>query len=173
MVLQGHNELRWADFVQDDNYLIINTYDSTMLFHDTWGYMGDLRHVNSSPPSATYMSVNWVIIGSCNDLSPVRSVSSHLSEPMLAYCQLDSWEQISVKFEAEFYYFHSGKLNSKCRLPEWWPLDRGGELNGIMIGISFHGLLCQWFGLELWRIYTFWQINNHISPKLGFKSACF
>ena len=25
-----------------------------------------------------------------------------LSVPMLAYCQLDSWEQISVKFESEF-----------------------------------------------------------------------
>ena len=29
-----------------------------------------------------------------------------LPEPMLAYCQLDSWEQISVKFESEFYHFH-------------------------------------------------------------------
>ena len=25
-----------------------------------------------------------------------------LPEPMLAYCHLDSWEQISVKFESEF-----------------------------------------------------------------------
>ena len=25
-----------------------------------------------------------------------------LPEPMLAYCQLDSWEQISVKFEFAF-----------------------------------------------------------------------
>ena len=30
-------------------------------------------------------------------------------EPMLAYCQLDSWEHISVKFELEFYHFHSRK----------------------------------------------------------------
>ena len=29
-----------------------------------------------------------------------------LLEPMLAYCQLDSWEQILVKFDSEFYYFH-------------------------------------------------------------------
>ena len=28
-----------------------------------------------------------------------------LPEPELAYCQLASWEQISVKFESEFYYF--------------------------------------------------------------------
>ena len=29
-----------------------------------------------------------------------------LPEPMLAYCQLDSWEHISVKFESEFCHFH-------------------------------------------------------------------
>ena len=28
-----------------------------------------------------------------------------LHELMLAYCQLDSWEQISVKFESEFITF--------------------------------------------------------------------
>ena len=44
-----------------------------------------------------------------------------LPEPMLAYCQLDSWEQISVKFESEFYHFQSRKFISKCRLPKWQP----------------------------------------------------
>ena len=29
-----------------------------------------------------------------------------LFEPMLPYCQLDTWE-ISVKFKSEFYHFHS------------------------------------------------------------------
>ena len=32
-----------------------------------------------------------------------------LPEPMLTYCQLDSWEQISVKIETEFYHFHKRK----------------------------------------------------------------
>ena len=32
-----------------------------------------------------------------------------LPEPVLVYCQLDSWEQISVKFEFEFYHFHARK----------------------------------------------------------------
>ena len=32
-----------------------------------------------------------------------------LPEPMLVYCQLDSWEQISVKFEMKFYNFQSRK----------------------------------------------------------------
>ena len=30
-------------------------------------------------------------------------------EPMLTYSQLNSWEQISVKIESEFYHFHSRK----------------------------------------------------------------
>ena len=47
-----------------------------------------------------------------------------LSEPMLAYCQLDSWEQISVK--SEFYHFHSRKCIWKCRLPIWQTFCPGG-----------------------------------------------
>ena len=42
-----------------------------------------------------------------------------LPKPVLFYCQLDSWEQISVKFESEFYHFHSRKYISNCRLPKW------------------------------------------------------
>ena len=52
-----------------------------------------------------------------------------LSEPKLVYCELDSWERISVKFELESYHFHSRKCNWKCRLPKWqpsWPV--GDEL---------------------------------------------
>ena len=30
-------------------------------------------------------------------------------EPMLTYCELDSWKQISVKFVFEFYHFHPRK----------------------------------------------------------------
>ena len=32
-----------------------------------------------------------------------------LSAPMLAYCQWDAWEQISVKFGSEYYHFHRSK----------------------------------------------------------------
>ena len=42
-----------------------------------------------------------------------------LPEPMLNYCQLDSWEQISVEFESEFYQFHSRKCIWNCRLAKW------------------------------------------------------
>ena len=48
-----------------------------------------------------------------------------LLEPMLTYCQLDSCEQISVKFESEFYHSHSRKCISNCRLPKWWSFCPG------------------------------------------------
>ena len=51
-----------------------------------------------------------------------------LPEPMLAYCQLDSWEQISVKFESELYHFHSIKSISKCCLPKWRPFCLGRDM---------------------------------------------
>ena len=38
-----------------------------------------------------------------------------LPDPMLAYCQLDLRGQISVKFEFEFYHFHSRKYLWSCR----------------------------------------------------------
>ena len=44
-----------------------------------------------------------------------------LSKPMLGYCQLDRQKQTSVKFESEFYQFHSRKCYWICRLPEWRP----------------------------------------------------
>ena len=42
-----------------------------------------------------------------------------LLEPMLAYCQLDPWEQISVKFESKYKTFHSEECIWKCRLWNW------------------------------------------------------
>ena len=50
-----------------------------------------------------------------------------LPEPMLAYCQLDSLEQISMKFESWFYHFHSRKCIWKYRLPKWRPSCPGGD----------------------------------------------
>ena len=45
-----------------------------------------------------------------------------LPKPMLVYCQLDSWEQFSVKLESGFYHFHSRKCIWNCRLLKWRPL---------------------------------------------------
>ena len=35
-----------------------------------------------------------------------------LPEPVLAHCQLDSWELLSVKFEFEFYHFQENKFET-------------------------------------------------------------
>ena len=61
--------------------------------------------VNSSPPTAAYMHQ-----GTGPALAQVMAChlfsTKPLPELMLTYCQLDSWEQISVKFESEFYHYH-------------------------------------------------------------------
>ena len=46
---------------------------------------------------------------------------------MLVYCQLNSPKQVSVKFEFEFYHFHTRKCIWKCCLPKWWPFCPGGD----------------------------------------------
>ena len=50
-----------------------------------------------------------------------------LQKPFLAYCQLDSWEQISVKFESEFNHFRSRKWfeNVVCQYGSHFSLSRG------------------------------------------------
>ena len=48
---------------------------------------------------------------------------------MLIYCQLDTWEQVSVKFKSELCHFYSRKCIPKCHLPKWQPFFfRGDEL---------------------------------------------
>ena len=43
-------------------------------------------------------------------LSLVQIMACHLfSTKQLAYCQLDPWEQISIKFESKYYNFHARK----------------------------------------------------------------
>ena len=48
-------------------------------------------------------------------------------EPMLVYCWLDYWPQVSVKFESEFYHFHSRRYIWKCCLLNWRPFCPGGD----------------------------------------------
>ena len=61
--------------------------------------------LHSSPPSAAYMRQSsgsaLVQVMACRLLG-----AKPLLEPVLACYQLDSWKQISVKFESEFCYFH-------------------------------------------------------------------
>ena len=64
--------------------------------------------------SALVQAMAWRLFG-----------ANPLPEIMMVYCQLDSWEQISVKFKSEFYHFHSRKCLRNCRLPKWWPFCPG------------------------------------------------
>ena len=76
--------------------------------------------INSSSPSAAY--IRWWTVSSLVQIMACRLFGTKpLPEPMLTYCQLDSWEQISVKFESEFCHFHSRKFIWKCCLPKRRP----------------------------------------------------
>ena len=60
--------------------------------------------------------------------------TKRLPESMLTYCKLESWEQISVKFELKFFHFHSRKCIWNCRLPKWRPFCPGvDELNKSVV----------------------------------------
>ena len=56
-------------------------------------------------------------------------------EPMLAYCHLDPWEQISVKIEIGILSFSFKKMYLKMScLSEWWPFGPGrDELTSLMM----------------------------------------
>ena len=61
--------------------------------------------LNSSPPSAAYMR-QWIGSPMVQVMACRLFRAKPLPEAMLAYCQLNSWEHTSVKYESEFYHFH-------------------------------------------------------------------
>ena len=79
-----------------------------------------------SPPSAAYMR-QWTGSALLQVMACRLFGDKPLPEPMLAYCQLGSWEQISVKLESEFFHFRSRKCIWNCRLPQWRPFYPGGD----------------------------------------------
>ena len=82
--------------------------------------------INSYPPSAAYIR-QWTGSALVQVMACRLFGAKPLPEPMLAYCQLDSWEQISVKFESEFHHFHSRKCIWNCGLSKWQPFCPGGD----------------------------------------------
>ena len=91
------------------------SYFGTKFFANAEDMMLNIADIllNSSPPSAAYMQ--WTGSPLAQVMACRLSGAKPLPEPMLAYCQLDSREYISVKFESEYYYFHSKKSIWKCR----------------------------------------------------------
>ena len=82
---------------------------------------------NSSPPSAAYMC-RWTGSSLVRVMAWRLFGAMPLPEPMVVYCQLDSWEHISVKFESGVYHFHSSKFIWKCRLQ-----SRGDEITATIL----------------------------------------
>ena len=130
--------------------------------------------INSSHPSAAYMR-QWTGSALVQVMACRLFGAKLLPEPMLAYCQLDSWEQISVKLEWEFFHFHSRKCIGNCRLPKWRPLCPGGnELNVTKL------LTCKkknvvWNVLEVVHstlflecrmIFVYWSPGNEMQNQL-------
>ena len=89
--------------------------------------------LNSSPPGATYMR-HWTGSSLVQVMACRLFGAKPLPEPMLVYCQLDSWEQVSVKLESEFYHFQTTKCIWKCCLPKWQPFCPGGD--ELMCGLT-------------------------------------
>ena len=116
--------------------------------------------VNSSPTSAACMR-HWIVLALDQMMACRLFGTKLLPEPMLAYCQLDSWEQMSVKFEYEFYHFHSRKYIWNCSQPKWRPLcPRGRSVNGGVILVCCYRVL-----LRLWSFL--FPVFAHISKNAG------
>ena len=116
---------------------------------------------NSSPPSA-FASVNGVITGSSKSLSPIRRQA--ITWVMLAYCQLDSWEHISVKLESDFYHFHWRKCIWKCHLPTFCP---GRLVQGIKPQMHwFHSVHIWLISKKFlpWQYYGWRSIRCEVMP---------
>ena len=71
--------------------------------------------LNSSSPSSTYMR-QWTGAALVQVMACRLFGTKPLPEPMLTYCQLDPWEQNSLKFELKYETVHSQKCIWNCHL---------------------------------------------------------
>ena len=130
------------------------------------------------PPSAAYL-LQWTESSLLQVMACCLLGTKPLPEPMLAYCQLDSWEQMSIKLKLEFYHFHSRKLESyhfhsrKCIWMCW--LQNGGHVVQGEMSLVLQGpvywdtqALLQWIqeAFSLWPVAS---TDNYISPKIVLK----
>ena len=107
----------WSELSRrpSSTWFIINGIYFVVIF--SW-----LFSVNSSPPMCQWSRSSLVQVMACPLLG-----AKPLPGPVLVYCQLDCWEEVSVKFESEFYHFHSRKCIWRCQLPKWRPFCPGGD----------------------------------------------
>ena len=83
-----------------------------------------------------------------------------LPEPMLVYCQLESWQQVSVKFESEFYHFHS----RKCIWKFQWNLNQHSiifiQKMHLKISVKFESEFYHFHSRKcIWKFQ--WNLNQH------------
>ena len=105
-----------------------------------------------------------------------------LPEPMLSYFQLDSWEQISVKFESKFCHFHSRKMHLKMPSSEmaailsrarWdkWGLVMHGCIDGgsSFVTINFfstYSVPSLYINQCLWQGYSWDGLASYVSKLI-------
>ena len=104
-----------------------------------------LVFLNSSSSSATYM---WTGSSLVQVMTCLLFGAKPLPGPMLAYCQLESWELISVKFESEFCHFHSRKCLWKCCPPKWCPFCPSGDEVRIIFNSLHHFNIKEWYKMQ-------------------------
>ena len=100
------------------NWIMIHIWKAAIYKHQP--------HFNSFPPSAAYMR-QWTGSGLFQVMACRLFGAKPLPEPILVYCYLDSWEQISMKFEFEFYNIYSRKCIPDCCRPRCQPFCPGGD----------------------------------------------
>ena len=92
--------------------------------------------INSSLSKAAYMH-RWIGSSLVQILACRLFGTKPLSEPMLAYCKLHPWEQVSAKFHSKFKHFHSRKCllrngsHVDCSVSIW--------LDSFPKHLAFHG----------------------------------
>ena len=76
------------------------------------------------------------------------------SKPMLGYCQLDPYEQTSVKFFIKIQNFPFTEMHLKISSAKWWPFCPGGELGRHLPKLAH-------------RVLFTWMPGADMSPKIS------
>ena len=110
-----------------------------------------------SPKCRIYVQVNWNF--TVNGM-PCRLFGANPSpDPMLPYCQSNSWEQISVRFKSKSNLFIQ-KFIWKCRLPKWRPFCPGEMSQPMLSKVGSSGRLSR-------RLCNNYSQNGH--PVVRFR----
>ena len=135
--------------------------------------------INPSPPSAACMR-QWPGSALVQVMACRLFGAKPFPEPMLAFCQFDSREKKSVKFESEFSHFRSRKCIWNCRLPKWRPFCPGGmsqSLHRIPDRNALYSTRRRWNNwlafpvpsgyMNQWWHFNNWTLENRVQLNLN------